>query len=64
VYEQLRVIIRCHIATGEEPILKESEKPGGAWNWQSEALPANIQEMDVYNEGPDVMAEEQEFLYS
>lgn len=62
MYEQLRVVIRCHIATGQEPILRESEKPSGAWGWQAGTLPSNIQGMDIYNEGPDVMAQELDAL--
>ena len=57
VYEQLRIIICCHIESGQEPILRDSEKPGGAWYWQQETLPSNIPEMDIYNEGPDMTAE-------
>jgi hypothetical protein len=39
--------------SGEEPILKESEKPTGAWNWQPpENANLNLaEEITVYMEG-------------
>lgn len=54
---------RC-TESGQQPILGESEKPSGAWDWQPEELPSNMQEIDIYHEGPDMMAEGQDSISS
>jgi hypothetical protein len=56
MYLQLRNIVREHIISGEEPILKESEKPTGAWNWQSSQDTSLVEEISIYMEGRDEMA--------
>lgn len=54
-YLQLRARIHQHLASGQEPELKESERPTGAWDWipQAEHVedPAVNEGIDIYQEG-------------
>lgn len=57
-YLQLRAIIREHIESQNEPKLEECVKPTGGWGWEPSRTDFESQEMDIYNEGVDVTAED------
>ncbi|OXV10153.1 hypothetical protein Egran_02085 [Elaphomyces granulatus] len=57
MYLQLREIVREHIISGEEPVLEESMRPTGAWNWQSLAQDTSlVEEIVIHMEGRDELA--------
>ncbi|EEH44980.2 uncharacterized protein PADG_08629 [Paracoccidioides brasiliensis Pb18] len=66
IYLQLRKLVHDHIRSQQVPILQESEKPTGAWDWLTERLQEhemnfdNVMEMNIYDENsgdvkPDVL---------
>lgn len=70
VYRRLREKMRNHIESQQSPQLTESEKPTGAWQWNiSEQALQNTDDynehgstgIDIYNEGRDEMAVEEDF---
>ena len=67
IYKKLREKLHTHIGSKQSPQLTESEKPTGAWTWQQheQNLQATdgqeVGDMDIYNEGRDVMAVDEDF---
>ena len=53
VYLQLRRAVHQHIASKQEPILQECEKPTGTWRWQKQPDTSVVEEMELYAEGRD-----------
>ncbi|KGY14487.1 hypothetical protein PABG_12650 [Paracoccidioides brasiliensis Pb03] len=59
IYLQLRKLVHDHIRSQQVPILQESEKPTGAWDWLTERLQEhemnfdNVMEMNIYDENSD-----------
>lgn len=65
VYKDLRQMLREHISSRQEPFLQECEKPTGAWQWRMEEQVANApqSDMDIFNEGRDNLAGEEDFSF-
>lgn len=70
VYKQLRSLIQSHINSRKAPQLMESNKPTGAWQYELQERTINHQtgdddshemDMDIHNEGVDVLAVENDF---
>jgi hypothetical protein len=73
-YLQLRDILEQHIKLGKAPILLESKKPKGAWDWKTESFRTslehvgndinrgNVPEADICMEGPDELAVASDFV--
>jgi hypothetical protein len=48
------------MASGQEPILRECEKPTQAWNWQPADRPDDLEGIDIFEEGGDELATTEE----
>jgi hypothetical protein len=61
----MRQIVQDHILSGQRPILLECQKPTGAWQWVGQQAPqadlSNVQEIDIFMEGRDEMATNEDF---